>query len=90
MIDNPLFAANLAAARSMIIAAARKTHPERTPSRASVRRVADALAETPVEFLRRGITAATVAQEILDETGTQPSRLAKDDFDCAFVDAATV
>ena len=60
------------------------------PSLASVRRVADALAETPVESLRRGITAATVAQEILDETGTQPSRLAKDDFDCAFADAATV
>jgi len=90
MIDNPLFAANLAAARSMIIAAARKTHPERTPSRASVRRVAEYIADTPGELLRPGITAESVAAAIRLDTGREPSRLPKDAFDCAFADAATV
>jgi hypothetical protein len=90
MIDNPLFAANVAAARSMIIAAARKTHPERTPSRASVRRVAEYIADTPGELLRPGITAESVAAAIRLDTGREPSRLRKEDFDCAFADAATV
>jgi len=90
MIDNPLFAANLAVARSMIIAAARKTHPGRTPSPASVRRVAEYIADTPEELLRPGITPESIAAAIRLDTGREPSRLRKEEFDCAFADAATV
>ncbi len=60
----------------------------RIPSPASIRRVAAAMADVPAGWLRPGITAAEVAAEMLQDSGTQPSRMSKDDFDCAFSDTA--
>ena len=91
MHENLLFEANLLAVRALIIAAVRQDRrTPAAPSAASIRRVAEYIADTPGELLRPGITATAVAQDILRETGVQPSRLRKDDFDCAFADAATV
>lgn len=60
------------------------------PTIASIRRVAEYIADTPGELLRPGITAESVAAAIRLDTGRQPSRLRKEEFDCAFADAATV
>jgi len=91
MHENLLFEANLLAVRALIIAAVRQDRrTPAAPSAASIRRVAEYIADTPGELLRPGITAESVAAAIRLETGREPSRLRKEDFDCAFADAATL
>mgnify|MGYP006290334067 CR=1 FL=1 len=70
-----------------IICVPENTTP-RLPSPASVRRVAAAIADVPADWIRPGVTAAEIAAEMLEDTGVQPTRMSKDDFDCAFADAA--
>jgi len=66
MHENPLFEANLLAVRSLIITAVRQERrTPAAPSAASVRRVAAYLADTPAEYLRPGITAESVAADML-------------------------
>jgi len=89
MHDNLLFEVNLLAVRSLIIDAVRKgRRAPKAPSAASVRRVKNRIAETPIPYLRKGITPESVAADMLAAEGRQPSQLRKADFDTAFADAA--
>lgn len=89
MHENLLFEANLLAVRALIIAAVRQDRrTPAAPSAASIRRVAEYIADTPAEFLRTGITPESVAADMLAAEGRQPSQLRKADFDTAFADAA--
>lgn len=60
----------------------------RLPSPVSIRRVAAAMADAPAGWLRPGITAAEIAQQIDDLYNTSTYCLRKDLFDCAFADFA--
>lgn len=58
------------------------------PTAASVRRVAASIADAPADWIRPGVTPAIVAFDILRESGVQPSRMPKDEFDSLLADFA--